>query len=197
MTLKCDIPHLHVWSNAFVYVTWPIDTWHASLIRVAWPIDLCDVTHLYSGPMSGRQCTMKTRATKWRISWRSSMWRVWINESCHLYKWVVSLVWTTCSTHATHCNTLQQSGGSHEGAHCVGYESVMSHVWKCRVNRVNESCHTYEWVMSHVWMSHVTCMNESCQDTCIKESCHTCEWVMSHVWMSHVTRVNKSCHTCE
>ena len=145
-----------------------------------------------------------------------------MNESCHIYEWVMSHI---CMSHATH---MDES--------CHTYEWVMSHVWMRRVTHMNESshtnkcdtvvdasCHIHPWVVSHNLMSHVTRMNESCFTfiglirprgkkeghgdeltyspmlTSIwwlrDESCHTYGWVMSHIWMSHVTYLNESCHT--
>jgi len=95
-----------------------------------------------------------------------------VNESCHSYEWVMSLIWMS---HVTHMNES-----------CHSYEWVMSLIWMSHVPHIRKSCHTYEWVMSLIWMSHVTHMNESC---------HSYEWVTSLIWMSHVTHMNESCHS--
>ena len=64
-----------------------------------------------------------------------------MNESCHLYEWVMSHIWMS---HITHVN---------ESYHTC--EWVISRMWMSHITHMNESCHTYEWVMSHIWMSHV------------------------------------------
>ena len=74
-----------------------------------------------------------------------------INESCHTYEWVMSLMSHIWMSHVTHMN---ESWHTHEW--------FMSHIWMSHGAHINESCHTYEWVMSHLWLSHVTHMNESC-----------------------------------
>jgi len=118
----------------------------------------------------------------------SALW----NESCHLYEWVMSIIWTR-----------------------------HSHVRMSNVKYVNESCHTCAWVMSnigtkymsqmceficgtwliiicdmthyYVWHDSFICvtrfihMLHICMSDVqyIHESCHTYAWVMSHIWKSH------------
>jgi len=51
----CDMTHLCVWHDSFIYVTWLIFIcdlthlymWHDSSICVTWLIYICDMTHLY------------------------------------------------------------------------------------------------------------------------------------------------------
>jgi len=56
MTLHtCDMAHLYVWHDSFIYMTWPIHAcdmthsymWHGPFIRVTWLIHTCDMAHLY------------------------------------------------------------------------------------------------------------------------------------------------------
>ena len=91
-----------------------------------------------------------------------------MNESCHVYRLVMSHVWRS---HVTHMN---ESWHIHD---CVMY--IGTSVWMLRLEPTDKG------VMSHIWMSPVTYSNESC---------HTCEWVMSHIYMRHVTHINESCH---
>jgi len=67
----------------------------------------------------------------------------YMNESCHIYEWVMSHIW---ESHVTYMN---ESCHTHSIDPCHTYERVMSHIWMSHVNLMNESCHTYEWVMSH------------------------------------------------
>ena len=103
-----------------------------------------------------------------------------MNESCHIYEWVISHAWMS---HVIHMNES-----------CHTYEWVMSHIWMSHVAHMNESCRTYEWVTSHMSTSNVTLMSHI---THIWMSCCTCQWVISHIWLSHVTHMNESCHVCQ
>ena len=129
-----------------------------------------------------------------------------IDESCHTYKWFISL-------------TLESTPGN----------SLRRAAMRVCTLYMDESRHTYAWVTSHIRMGHVTCqwaywlivcvcVCVSCQWAHLRchltmractidqsmshmnESCHTYEWVTSHVRMSHVTcewvmsHVNESCH---
>jgi len=115
-----------------------------------------------------------------------------MNESCHIYEWVMSHTWMSHVTYEWVMSHIWMSHVTHMNESCYIYEWVMSHIWMSRVTHMNVLCHTYERVMSHIWTSHVTHMNESC---------HTYERVMSPtyergmpcVWMGHVTHMNKSC----
>jgi len=62
-----------------------------------------------------------------------------MNESCLVYEWVLSHIWTS---HVSHMSTAGQVlPGSYT------YRWVMSHIWMCLV-----SCIIYQRVMSHIWV---------------------------------------------
>jgi len=131
----------------------------------------------------------------------SHMWMSHVkhmNESCHIYEWVMSHTWishvttdaarlcsfeiakqhmqhtetSTATYTATHCNVLQHKTAK---SRCIC--SGMS-----LPTPTKESCQTYGSVMSHIWIRHVTHMNESCHI-----------YDMSYIWMCHVTYMNESC----
>jgi len=137
-----------------------------------------------------------------------------MNESCHTYEWVATLLsldsgcfFTFFFWAVSRSSTLtMQVNGT-----CRTYEWVMSHIWMSHVTHMNESCHTHEWVatplalhregvFSFFWaVSQSSILSLQVNGTCrtCNKSCHTDEWVMSHRWMSHVTQMNESCHICE
>jgi len=110
-----------------------------------------------------------------------------ISESCHIYEWVMSHVWTGQGTNMQAETWVSSSSNG-------PITPTKDHV-----THMNESLHAHGWVMPHICrprheflpqamaLSHTHMMNEAC---------HTCEYtyewvllhirVMSHVWMSHV-----------
>jgi len=133
-----------------------------------------------------------------------------INESCHTYECVISLIYMSQFTHVN--------------ASCHTYRWVMSHMWMSHVTHIhvcdNDSCICVTWCihvceLTHVYVWYDANMNESFHTReCVKShmrlaiipvcahllilalpSCHICDCVMSHMWMGHVIHVNETCHT--
>jgi len=152
--------------------------------------------HKHKWVMSHIWISHATHIYEWVLSphiWISHVTN--INESCHIYEWVMPHTWMG---HVTHMNASCAQK-------CQGISSRKKHI--------NEAClHTYQWVMSHMWMNHVfthewiTSRASLGHVTYMNESCHTFEWVMSqtwmschtygcvalHIWMSHATHINGS-----
>ena len=78
------------------------------------------------------------------IIWMSHV--TYMNESCHIYEWVMSHIWMS------HVPQMNES--------CPTYEWVMSHMYRCGVCHSHQRQRSafresYEYVMSHMQMSHV------------------------------------------
>ena len=141
--------------------------------------------------------------------------RVWVshvirmNESYHIYEWVISHMapWV-CPRPVS--QRLSHISEAWHGAYVIAHLSMsrvirVTHVTcvneSCHTNshvtRVDESCRTCRWVMSHEWMSHDTWR----KGMAVMVRCDFGKWVMSHthklVWMSHGTSqgCRKTCHT--
>ena len=130
--------HSCVWHDSFICVTWLIrmcdmtHVWHDSFISVTWLIHMCDMTHLYD-------LTQIIR----------------VNESCHTYKWVMSLEW----------------GGSHaESCICL---YLIIHMCTQSFICVTWRIHKCDMMHSHVWHDLCTCV------TCL---IHMCDMTDPHVW---------------
>jgi len=103
-----------------------------------------------------------------------------MDESCHMYGWVMSHIWMS---HVTHMD-----------ASCHTYGCVMSHIWMSHGVNVNKSCHTYECVISHIWIRHVAYMDESI--THMSTACRVYEWVNSQIWIqyTHIRLMRDATH---
>ena len=143
--------------------------WHAS--------SLSDMTHscvwhdLFRRDMTRLDVTwlVLSHMKGWCHTWMSHVTRM--NESCHIYEWIMSHIWMSLVTH--------MNESCHIWTGHVTYEWVMAHARMIHITHMNESCHTYEWVMSRMCMSHVTY-----------------EWVMSHMNDSCHTHQSVMSHTC-
>jgi len=60
-----------------------------------------------------------------------------MKKLCHTYEWVMSHIWTSHATHSQQMNLLES---------IIIYRNGLGHV-----TRMNESWHTQEWVMSHTY----------------------------------------------
>jgi len=121
-----------------------------------------------------------------------------INESCHMYGWVMSHVWIeSCHTYGLSIVTcIIESWHIHALSHGTYMKWVISRV-------KIEWCHMYGWVLTHKSLkschtyksSHV-----SHQFRCVTPVCDTaipmCDMSMSHVPHTNVTHMN-SIHMCE
>jgi len=120
---------------------------------------------------------------------------IWMgfNESCHIYKWVMSHTWMSHVARVTVGVAVEGERLTRRNESCHTYE------WDC-----NESCHTHECFVPHTSVMyaahpiHATHLNDSCHTlmphthvTHMNDSCHT---LMSHTWMIRATH---SCHTHE
>jgi len=147
-----------------------------------------DMPHIW---MSHGTCEPQVNGHVGRWAWHA-MSHTWmshvphINESCHIYEWVISCVWMS------HITCINES--------CHTYEWVMAHIWmshgtrisqhmgvKCprvinHVTHMDESCYTHGWVMALVRRSMAMLHDE--RDALY----HTYEWVISHIWMSRGKR---------
>jgi len=178
--------------------------WHDGTLAATFPGTIQWGFYHHVAALESRSGKIATDMTHWMCIHQSYISHaLHMNESCHTYKWVISLCeWVLSHVWMCHVTHMNES--------CYTYECVMSHmwvshitVWMSFVTHMNVSRHTYEWVMSHIRMRHVTHMSESYHR--VNESCHTYEWVTSHIWMSHVTHMNiwirhvkhmnESCHT--
>jgi len=151
----------------------------------------------------------------------------YIDESCHTYEWVMSLIHIFRHSmrklqrdcfHRHRCASTRHV--THTNGSCHPYEWAMSYMWKCNAMSENvipplalcqiRGCGLVLGLglksKTHTWMSHVPHMKAS-HNTHVTESCHTYKpitshmcihtYVMSHIRMSHVTLTNESCHTYE
>jgi len=178
---------------------------------VMWHIWMCDMWHIWhTDHVTSQQRPLRGSTRFMNDSYHISSSHVThINESCHIYEWVM---WHICMCdmwHTWHTDHVTSQQRPLRGS--TRFMNDSYHISSSHVTHMNESCHTYEWVMSHIWMIHVTNMNESCHKyewvvlhtdgVCTQQqlsrSCRTYEWVMSHIWMSHVTHVSESCFTYE
>ena len=75
-----------------------------------------------------------------------------MNESCHIYEWVMSHIWMS---HVTYMNESHHT-----------HEWVVSHIWIRYVKHMNEFCHTHEWIMSHIH-THTHEVHPPCITCCV------------------------------
>ena len=103
--------------------------WCDWFIRVTWLSHMCIKTHVYLSQDS------LIHSNVWHdsvICWREG-WSTWMshvthmNESCHAYEWVMSLIWMSHGTMNESWRTYKQD---------------MIHTWTSHGTHVNESRHT-------------------------------------------------------
>jgi len=128
-----------------------------------------------------------------------------INESCQIYKPVISPIRISHFANMNHVTLTHESWPIHS---YVPQDQLRAlHIWDSHFAHMNEWYHTYEYVSTHSFIcatgpaAGAAHMDESCYT---QKSCHfgrcTCGWVMSHtkimslralhIWMSHVTHKN-------
>ena len=167
-------------------------------------------------------CGRPSRVCAWPLSSPPHHPHAWpysavMNESCHMYAWVMSHGWTshvigmnaschTCawvmshishiSSHTSQCITSRVHESCHTCHTYHTYQCITSHTYQCITS---QSCHTY-----HISMYHITRINESSPaspphhsraslySAVMDESCHTHEWVTSLVSMHHITHMDAS-----
>ena len=130
-----------------------------------------------------------------------------MNESCHIYIWVMLHVWMSYVTYTfkschiyswhqfwcyplastalhpkstSHITNMDESHYVFERAMWYIYEWATSRTWMSRVTHTNESCHVYEWALSHTWMTSIQCYPLASAD-------------LHPIWLSHITCMHDSC----
>jgi len=111
------------------------------------------------------ECITSLNEPRYRMSVMHRVDVAQINETPHMYKWVVSC-------HAIKGDVSQI---------CHVYEFDMSHMCMSQVTHMKQTCHTHEWVMSHIWRKYVTHVSRDAY-----------EWEISHIRFSHITHVTES-----
>jgi len=176
---ECDITHSWVRDYECDISDWVWDYWLSVILLIE-----CEITdwvwYYWLSVILVIECDITDWV--WYYSFMSAVGMILLIHECasrygpcHTYEGVMCYTWMSACVHECVC-------ASHSWVGVTLFEPIrtMSHIWRCHVLHMNESCpthenkscHPHEWVISHIRMSHVIHMKESYHMP-FNESCHT------------------------